>query len=305
MPYGESGGLSASDIALLNGNCGRSNSNDGFGDGNSGWWIILFLIFALGGWGRGFGGFGGGYGNGFGGSTGGVTDGYVLASDFAQVDRKLDSISNGICDSTFALNNTMTNGFANVQNTLCQGFSGVNNAITTNGYETRLGVQGLSASLANCCCDLKTQIADCCCQTQSGIQQVNYNMAMNTNTLQNAMCLNTRDIIDNQNANYRALHDEIVANRIEDKNAQIAAQQNEINSLRLQASQANQNAVLQAAMDANTAEIIRRTGNDCPVNAYVVQPPTPVNFPTNCCGTFTGYGYNNNYNSCGCNCGCC
>ena len=305
MPYGESGGLSASDIALLNGNCGRSNSNDGFGDGNSGWWIILFLIFALGGWGRGFGGFGGGYGNGFGGSIGGVTDGYVLASDFAQVDRKLDSISNGICDSTFALNNTMTNGFANVQNTLCQGFSGVNNAITTNGYETRLGVQGLSASLANCCCDLKTQIADCCCQTQSGIQQVNYNMAMNTNTLQNAMCLNTRDIIDNQNANYRALHDEIVANRIEDKNAQIAAQQNEINSLRLQASQANQNAVLQAAMDANTAEIIRRTGNDCPVNAYVVQPPTPVNFPTNCCGTFTGYGYNNNYNSCGCNCGCC
>lgn len=299
MAYGESG-LSASDIALLNGNCGRSNLNDGFGDGNSGWWIIIFLIFALGGWGRGFGGFGGGYGNGFGGSTGGVTDGYVLASDFAQVDRKLDSISNGICDSTFALNNTMTNGFANVQNTLCQGFSGVNNAITTNGYETRLGVQSLAAQLANCCCDLKTQIADCCCTTQRGIDAVNYNMAMNTNALQNSMCLNTRDIIDNQNANYRALHDEIVANRIEDKNAQIAAQQNEINSLRLQASQANQNAVLQAAMDANTAEIIRRTGNDCPVNAYVVQPPTPVNFPTNCCGTFTGYGYNN-----GCNCGCC
>ena len=44
----------------------------------------------------------------------------------------------------------MTNGFANVQNTLCQGFSGINNAITTNGYETRLGVQGLSASLADC-----------------------------------------------------------------------------------------------------------------------------------------------------------
>ena len=295
MNYGE-GALSASDVALLN-NCGRNNSNDGFGDGNA-WWIVLFLIFALGGWGRGFGGFGGGYGNGFGGFTSGVTDGYVLASDFAQVDRKLDSISNGICDSTFALNNTMTNGFANVQNTLCQGFSGVNNAITTNGYETRLGVQGLSASLANCCCDLKTQIADCCCTTQRGIDGINYNMAMNTNTLQNAMCLNTRDIIDNQNANYRALHDEIVANRIEDKNAQIQAQQNEINSLRLAASQANQNAVLQARMDANTAEIIRRTGNDCPVPAFIVPNP-------NCCYNYqvTGYGYNNN--NCGCNCGCC
>ena len=292
MNYGD-GALSASDVALLN-NCGRNNSNDGFGDGNA-WWIVLFLIFALGGWGRGFGG---GYGSGFGGSTGGVTDGYVLASDFAQVDRKLDSISNGICDSTFALNNTMTNGFANVQNTLCQGFSGVNNAITTNGYETRLGVQGLSASLANCCCDIRQEIADCCCKTQRSIDAINYNMAMNTNTLQNAMCLNTRDIIDNQNANYRALHDEIVANRIEDKNAQIQAQQNEINSLRLAASQANQNAVLQARMDANTAEIIRRTGNDCPVPAFIVPNP-------NCCYNYqvTGYGYNNN--NCGCNCGCC
>ena len=292
MNYGE-GALSASDVALLN-NCGRSNSGDGFGDGNGAWWIVLFLIFALGGWGRGFGGFGGGYGSGAG--IGGVTDGYVLASDFAQVDRKLDSVSNGICDSTFALNNTMTNGFASVQNTLCQGFAGVNNAITTNGYETRLGVQGLSASLANCCCDLKTQIADCCCQVNRGIDGINYNMAMNTNTLQNAMCLNTRDIIDNQNANYRALHDEIVANRIEDKNAQIAQQQNEINSLRLAASQANQNAVLQARMDANTAEIIRRTGNDCPIPAYVVPNP-------NCCYNYnvTGFGYNN---GCGCN-SCC
>ena len=295
MNYGD-GSLSASDVALIT---DRNNSNcNGFGDGNSAWWVILFLLFALGGWGRGFGGFGGGYGGYYGGSQGGAVDGYVLSSDFGQVDRKLDTLSNGICDSTFALNNTMTNGFANVQNTLCQGFAGVNNAITTNGYETRLGVQGLSASLANCCCDIRSEIADCCCKTQRGIDQVNYNMAMNTNTLQNAMCLNTRDIIDNQNANYRALHDEIVANRIEDKNAQIAQQQNEINSLRLQARQANQNAVLQAAMDANTAEIIRRTGNDCPVPAYVVQPPAQVTFPTNCCGQFTGY------NNCGCN-SCC
>lgn len=161
MAYGESN-LSPADIAVLSGNTGRNNSGDncGFGDGNGAWWIVLFLIFALGGWGRGFGGFGGGYG-GFGGSTGGVADNYVLTSDFAQVDRKLDTIANGICDSTFALNNTMTNGFANVQNTLCQGFSGVNNAITTNGYETRLGTQGLASQLSSCCCDIRQQIADC------------------------------------------------------------------------------------------------------------------------------------------------
>ena len=279
MAYGESG-LSASDIALLNGNCGRNNSYDGFGDGNSGWWIILFLIFALGGWNRGFGGFGNVFG-GYGGSTGGVTDGYVLASDFAQIDRKLDTISNGICDSTFALNNTMTNGFANVQNTLCQGFSGVNTAITTNGYETRLGVQNLASQLANCCCDIRQQISDCCCTTQRGIDGVNYNMAMNTSALQNTLCNNTRDIIDNQNANYRALHDEIVANRIEDKNAQIAAQQNEINALRLAASQERQNSYLIDQL------------KPCPSPSYIVPNP-------NCCYNYgiNGFGYNSN---CGCN----
>ena len=139
MNYGE-GGLSASDVALLS---GRNTGNDGFGE-SSGWWIIVFLIFALGGWGRnGNNGFGGG-------NSGGVGENYVLATDVATIERKLDTIANGICDSTFALNNTATNGFAATQQTLCQGFSGINQAISTNGYETRLGVNNLAAQLANC-----------------------------------------------------------------------------------------------------------------------------------------------------------
>lgn len=254
------GMLSPADVAVLSG-ANRNNNNDGWGN-NGAWWIILFLIF---GYGR------NGFGGGFGGNSGGVADGYVLASDFAQVDRKLDTISNGICDSTFALNNTMTNGFAATQQTLCQGFSGINQAITTNGYETRLGVQGLSSQLANCCCDLRQQLADCCCQTQRGLDGINYNMAMNTNAIQQTLCNNTRDIIDNQNANYRALHDEILANRIEDKNAQIAAQQNEINALRLKASQEAQNTYLINQL------------KPCPSPSYIVPNP-------NCC-----------YNTCGCN----
>ena len=88
---------------------GGSNGNNNGGWGNDfAWIIILFLIF---GWGR--NGFGGGYGN-------GVNDSYVLATDFANLERKLDGINNGICDSTFALNNTITNGFFGVQNSLTQ-----------------------------------------------------------------------------------------------------------------------------------------------------------------------------------------
>lgn len=238
---GESG-LTASDVALLS---GRNGNNDGFGD-NGSWWVIIFLIFAFMGWGRNGNGFGGGNGS-------GATDNYVLASDFATIQRQLSDgfsdltsqsryIQNGLCDGFYAMNTSLLNGFA-----------GVNNSIMTNGYETRNAINNLSSDLASCCC-----------QTQRAIDGVNYNLATNTCALQNTMNMNTRDIVDTVNANYRALHDEIVANRIEDKNAQIQAQQNEINALRLSASQAKQNAYLINEL------------KPCPSPSYIVPNP-------NCC----------------------
>lgn len=232
-------GLTASDVALLS---GRNGNNDGFGD-NGSWWVIIFLIFAFMGWGRNGNGFGGGSGS-------GATDNYVLASDFATIQRQLSDgfgdltsqtrfIQNGLCDGFYAMNTSLLNGFA-----------GVNNAIMTNGYETRNAINGVSS-----------QLADCCCKTQSAIQGVNYNLAQSTCSLQNTMNMNTRDIVDAVNCNYRALHDEIVANRIEDKNAQITAQQNEINSLRLAASQSAQNTYLIDQL------------KPCPSPAYIVANP--------------------------------
>lgn len=72
----------------------------------------------------------------------------------------------------------------------------------------------------------------------------------------------------------------------------IATLQAENQSLKLAASQADQTAALRATMDANVAELLRRTGHDCPTAAYVVQPPTPVNFPNFCnsCAACNGYG---------------
>lgn len=262
-------GLSASDVALLS---GRNNDGTFGGDGWASW-IIIFLIFAI------FGGFNrNGFGGNGSGSTGGVADGYVLASDFANIsrqidstaattERKLDSISNGICDSTFALNNTITGGFSGVQQTLCQGFNGVNLGITTSGYETR-----------NAISDVGYRLQDCCCQTQRAIDGVNFNMAQNTCAITTGANNNTRDIIDAINNSYNNLHNEIVANRIEDKNAQIAAQQNEINALRLSASQSQQNQFL-----------LSELRNGCPVNAQLVCGNTPI--PVQYIGA-----------SCNCNC---
>ena len=99
----------------------------------------------------------------------------------------------------------------------------------------------------------------------------------------------TRDIIDGQNASTRAILDFLTTDKI-------ASLQAENQSLKLAASQSNQNAVLMAAMDANKAEILRRTGNECPIPAYVVPNP-------NCCYNPFGVGYGSGYgNSCGCGC---
>lgn len=256
MNYGESGLTSSDVLALTN-----RNSGSGFGnDGDNAWWIILFLIF---GWGR------NGFGGGFGGNGSGIGENYVLATDFATIERKLDSVNAGLCDGFYAQNTNMLNGFSNVNQTMCQGFNGVNTAIYQNGFNTERGLWNVSSQIANCCCDV-----------EKGIMGINYNMSMNTNTLQQTACNNTRDIIENQNANYRALHDEIVANKIEAKNERIAELEAKVNKLQLAASQ-----------EAQSNYLVNTLGPKCPVASYIVPNPNccydyTVTRNTGCCGNF-------------------
>ena len=235
------------------------DSNGGYGNngifGNDWAWIVILLLFGYGG--RGFGGFGG-FGGGFGGGCGApcATQADVRAAvDQQTLISKLDQQTYGLADSTYALNNTITNGF-----------HGVDNAICNLGYNVQSGFNGLSHQLAECCCDTRAALAD-----------VKYAMATESCATRNTIQNTTRDILENANANSRAILDALNANYIR-------TLEQENNSLRLSASQSAQNAVLMAAMDANKAEILRRTGAECPTAAYIVQPPQPVTFPTNCCG---------------------
>lgn len=255
-------GLSASDVAVLSG--ANNRNNDGFGGDGWGWIWILLIFGIFNNWG-GFGGFGGGPNNpGLQGiaTRADINEGFALNG----IERSLAGITQGICDSTYALNSAITNGFSANQLQLCNGFNGVN--------------QGFNA--------LQAQLAQCCCDNREAISQVRYDMAAQACDTRNTIQNTTRDILENNNANTRSILDFLV-------NDKLATLQAENQNLKLAASQANQNAVLQAAMSANTAEIIRRTGNDCPIPAYVVPNP-------NCCyGNPVGvnYGYNQ---GCG---GCC
>lgn len=257
--------MTPADIAACTGN----SNNNGWGFGGDGaWWIIILLLF---GWG------GRGFGNGFGGYDGGgngcccnpcATQADVRAAvDQQTLISKLDQQTYGLADSTYALNNTIN-----------QNFRGVDNAICNLGFNVQSGFNTLGY-----------QLSDCCCQTQRAIDGVRYDMATQAcdtrNTVQNV----ARDIIDNANANSRAILDFLTTDKINTLTAENQA-------LRFQASQTAQNAFITANQEAQTAELIRRLGADCPQPAYVVQPPQPVTFPTNCCGTV-------NYASNGCGCG--
>lgn len=283
--------MSPADIAAVTGNSGNGGgNNDGWG-GNNGWWIIILLLALGRGWG--FGNQGGNYGGGGGGMqpividsvrTGGgcggqcatVTD---LASGFnnAAVLGNLNDLALGQA----GIQQTLCQGFNGVNTTVLQGFNGVDNAICNLGYNVQAGFNAISR-----------EIGDCCCQTQRAIDSVKYENAANTCALQNTINNNTRDIIDNANANSRAILDFLVKDKID-------TLQSENLALKFRASQSEQNAFITANQQAQTAELIRRLGADCPTPAYVVQPPQPVTFATNCCGqtSFAGNG------GCGNGCG--
>ena len=232
---------SLSDIAAV-----TNKNDDGMFGGNSAWWIIVLLLF---GWGvRGFGGFGGGYGAGAGCGAPCATQADVRSAvDQQTLISKLDQQTYGLADSTYALNNAITNGF-----------HGVDNAICNLGYNVQSGFNGLSAQMAQCCCDTRAAISD-----------VKYTIANEGCDTRHAIYNSTRDIIDNANANSRAILDFLT----QDKIATLTA---ENQSLKFQASQTAQNAFITANQEAQTAELIRRLGRDCPVPAYVVPNP-------NCC----------------------
>ena len=118
-------------VASIDGGYG---GNNGFLNGDGLWGLIIIL--ALLGWGgNGFGGFGG-----FGGGRGCVEPCATKADLTAQgIVQKLDGITYGITDSTYALNNSIMSGF-----------HGVDNAICTLGYQNQQGFNSLAHQISDC-----------------------------------------------------------------------------------------------------------------------------------------------------------
>ena len=239
-------------------NTGNSN---GFGWGGDGaWWIVLFLIFAaFGGWGNGFG---------FGGGGNGVMDGYVLTSDFANVERKIDSVNQGLCDGFYqqaqlvnGTNMAMANGFAQAE-------------LSRSNQQAAL-MQQLNA--------MQMQAANCCCENRAAIAQVRYDMATQACDTRNTVQNSTRDIIDAMNSGFRGIDQRLTAQEIAAKDAKIAEQNQRLFAADLAASQAAQTLDMRNYVSAQFAYY-----NPRPVPSFEV--PAPYQYGGCGCGCNQGCG---------------
>lgn len=130
-------GYSLSDIRAAT----EHENGDGFGFGGGGFLLIIVLfLFMMGGLGNGFGGFGG--------SNGTLTRAEMQSGfDTQEITRKLDGITNGMCDGFYAQNTTMMQGFA-----------------------------GVTAAVK----DAQFAAQNCCCETNRNIDGVRYDGQKNT-----------------------------------------------------------------------------------------------------------------------------
>lgn len=200
----------------------------------------IILFLLFGMFGWGGYGFGGGYGGG-----GTNTPGFQGFATRSDIDAAL--ATQGI-----------ESGITGIGTQLCNGFAGVNSAIANLGYQNQ-----------QYCCDLKQAIGD-----------VNYNMAAQTNILQNTVNNGFRDVIEAQNAGTQRIIDTITQDKIQSLQTEL------------------QSAQLQLSNQAQTTNIINAL-RPTPTPSYpVMSPYTSIINPT---------GFTFGANGCGCNtgCGCC
>lgn len=203
------GEMSAADIAAVTRpnymgyGCGMGYGGFGMG-GFGGDWILGLIVLAALFNGGGFGGFGGGNGA-----------GWQQGFNTQNILSKLDGITNGLCDSTFALNNSIKDGFYSVN-------SNISSALCNTTYELASKID------AN-----RFAAQQCCCETQRAIDGVKYGASQNT-------C----DIINAIHAEGEATRAQITQNTIQALRDKLNDKDRDIQTRDFQLSQLSQNAYI-------------------------------------------------------------
>ena len=265
--------MSPADFAAV---AGRGNGGWG-NDGCNGWWIILFLIFAMG------GNWGGGWNNGGGSLNADMQRGFDQQATQGSIAALQAQVGNGFADAAVANcqgNANITAAITNGQYATAQAITGAKDTINSTLYANQLAnnqsMNGLAMSLQNCCCENRAGLADLkytvatenCADRQAISDGIRDLMAQNT--------ANTNALIQSQNSGFQSIQDKLCQLELDSYKQKVSDQAAEIASLRGQVSQTAQTAAIIANNEAQTANLLQRL-NPPPIPAYPVQNP-------NCCG---------------------
>lgn len=261
---------------------------NGFGNGfgGDGWWILLLLLLAGGGWGNGFGGGFGGMGNMMLGydfpwllngqqnimaNTNNGFQNQLLNDNITSIRDGVANLSTQLCNCCGDMQMALANGFAGVE-------QGANARQIANMQQSFANQTAMMQGFNN----LQAQQAECCCENRLGTADLKYTIATENCADRQALNEGVRDIIASQTAGTQRILDQLCSDKIDAKNDEIAQLRQEVLYARGQASQIAQN---QQIVDS-----IYNRLDTCPVGTTPVYGRTPI---------FTC----NQNQGCGCGCG--
>lgn len=198
---------------------GGGNGFGGFGDGNSFWILLLFILLGNGAWGNGFGG---GMWGGFDGGlypwmnqSNQMNDGFrdqMINGNITEIRSGVQGISTQLCNGFAGVNAGVANGFAQAE--IAANGRQMANMNQAFGAQTAMmqGFNGLQSQFADCCCE--NRLANC--QTQNIIQNEG-------NATRFADANNTRDIIQSQTQGTQAILDKLCQLELDGVKAQVEA----------------------------------------------------------------------------------
>lgn len=263
--------------------CTRGGNSDGFGGGfgNDWGWIILLLLFANGGWGNGFGGFGGGneiypWMN----QANLTSEGFqnqMLNDNVTSIRDGIASLSTQLCNCCGDMQMAVANGFAGVEQGANARQMANMNQMFANQTAMMQGFNNIQSQFADCCCE--NRLANC--QTQNIIQ----NEGSQTRF---ADANNTRDIIASQTQGIQTILDKLCQLELDAKNDKISDLERQLTMADLRASQTAQNAFIQQGF-SNEVDALYNRLNSCPVPTTPVYGRTPIFTCNNGCGCNNGF----------------